>query len=471
MPASAIDPFATLRKDVHRALRDWHEADETTTPLGYLYLFRRLQRQGVGNARRVTNRLLLQAIETLEATYDTDARFLQARFLERLPIHRLANQLNIAESTVYVVQRQAIARLAAVIRTQEEAATQDQRKLLLQRLEAPTYTELFGVDEALDKLRRLMADPGPPWLFAIEGIGGIGKTTLADALLRRLITQGRTDEVGWVSARQQRLNLGGGLDPVPAPALTAEQLVTALAAQLLPELNSQTPPDKLLMTLQARLQATPHVVVIDNLETVGDVESLLPTLQTLVNPTKIILTSRRSLYSEPNIYHLRLPEMGPAVALQLIRQEARSSNLPELAAASDAELFPIYETVGGNPLALRLVVGQAHLYTLPSILYELQQARSRSAENLYEFIYRKAWEHLDPLSRQALLVMPLANPSGDEIDYLAEVGDLAIDELRTALSKLVTLNLVDARGGLYDRRYSIHGLTRTFLQEQVARWF
>jgi hypothetical protein len=35
---------------------------------------------------------------------------------------------------------------------------------------------------------------------------------------------------------------------------------------------------------------------------------------------------------------------------------------------------------------------------------------------------------------------------------------------------LVLLNLVDARGGLHERRYTIHSLTRTFLQEQVAKW-
>jgi hypothetical protein len=212
------------------------------------------------------------------------------------------------------------------------------------------------------------------------------------------------------------------------------------------------------------------VILVDNLETLVDVESLAPTLQTLANPTKFVLTSRRSLYSEPNLYHVRVPELSEPFALHLIRQEARLSNLPELAAGSDADLRPIFETVGGNPLALRLVVGQAHLYTLPSILYELKQARGKPAENLYEFIYRKAWEHLDPLSRQALLTLPLGNPAGDDIEYLAEVGDLAVDELRTALSKLVTFNLVDARGGLHERRYSIHSLTRTFLQQQVAKW-
>jgi hypothetical protein len=34
----------------------------------------------------------------------------------------------------------------------------------------------------------------------------------------------------------------------------------------------------------------------------------------------------------------------------------------------------------------------------------------------------------------------------------------------------VQLNLVDSRGDLKTRRYTIHNLTATFLQEQVVRW-
>lgn len=471
MQSQSAATDSTLRQDVHRALRNWHAADEEGGLLTHLCLYRRLQRQGGGSARRVTNGVLLQALEALSTTHEDEARVIQARFLDREPIHRLANRLNVADSTVYVVQRQAIDRLVDQIRQLEEAAVANQTARLLQRLEPSTYTELVGADHQIDRLAELIVTPTAPWLIAIEGIGGIGKTALADALLRRLIVTGRVDEVAWVSARQQRLNLGGGLTAVAAPVLTPDQLIAALADQLLPELPADTAPARALSMLRARLQALPHLIVVDNLETVLDVENLLPALHSLANPTKFLLTSRQSFYGEPNLYHLRMPELDEPVALRLIRQEARLSNLSELAASSDAELIPIVETVGGNPLALRLVVGQAHLYTLPSILYELRMAQGQPSENLYEYIYRKAWSHLDPLSRQALLIMPLGNPAGEEIEFLAEVGDLAVDELRTALSRLVMLNLVDARGGLYERRYSIHSLTRTFLQQQVARWF
>ena len=66
--------------------------------------------------------------------------------------------------------------------------------------------------------------------------------------------------------------------------------------------------------------------------------------------------------------------------------------------------------------------------------------------------------------------MPLVQAQGESLEYLAEISELPASAIRQALNKLVMLNLVDARGGINDRRFSIHGLTRTFLQEQVAKW-
>ena len=66
--------------------------------------------------------------------------------------------------------------------------------------------------------------------------------------------------------------------------------------------------------------------------------------------------------------------------------------------------------------------------------------------------------------------MPLVNPAGDDLEAIADVGAMTLDVVRSALNQLVTLNLVDTRGDANARRYSIHGLTRTFLQEQVLQW-
>lgn len=461
-----------LEQDVRQALKDWHSANHSASPLTYLYLWRKMQRAGYSAPRQATNQVLLEALAELKETHEADDQVLQMRFLDLLPIHQVANKLNVAESTVYYLQREAIRRLADTLRTQEDTASAAQKELLARRLPAATYVNLIGVETRLEQLIQTLVAPQPPWLVALEGIGGIGKTSLAHAAVQHLVQRGLLDEVGWVSAQATRFSLGGVIRAVEQPALRAEALIENILYQLAPEvaLGAASSTERLLGLLQARLKATPHLIVIDNLETLTDVESLLPTLQKLANPTKFLLTSRERMYAELSLFHLQVDELSEFDALRLVRQEAELSNLPVLATSPEADLRPIVETVGGNPLALRLVIGQTHIHPLKTILGDLRSARTQTVDHLYTYIYWQAWESLDELSRRVLLTMPLAHPQGEELDYLADVGALDADDVRLALNKLVTLNLVDARGGLHDRRYSIHGLTRTFLQNQVAKW-
>jgi hypothetical protein len=212
------------------------------------------------------------------------------------------------------------------------------------------------------------------------------------------------------------------------------------------------------------------MVVVDNLETAADIQNLLPVLHQLANPARFVLTTRHSLYGE-SVFHLAVPELAEADALRLVRQEAAQRNLSQLSAADDAQLRPIFLTVGGNALALRLVIGQAHVRSLPGILEDLAAARGAPVEQLYSYVYQAAWQRLDEPCRRALLAMPLIPPQGGSLEQIALISQLEPGALGDALGELVTLNLVDSRAPLLSRRrYSIHALTRTFLLEQVARW-
>ncbi|MEM7129681.1 MAG: NB-ARC domain-containing protein [Chloroflexota bacterium] len=454
-----------------QALKEWHSTDQENNTLANLYLFRKVQREEKLMPRQVTNIVLRNGIASMHQSYGKEAELLEARFMDSLSIQNLANKHNVAESTVYAMQRTAIDRLANILEHEEEQASAAQKTLLHQRIEAASYENLIGVESLLQSLLPKIMATEPPWFISLEGIGGIGKTSVAHKLLTIIIDQGIFDEIGWVSARQRHLNLGGGMDEVPEPALTSEALVEKLVEQLLPEYQaSELTMEQQLRMLQTLLKDTPHLIVIDNLETLVDVETLLPTLQKLTNPSRFILTSRASLYARTTVFHFAIPELNEEDSLALIRQEARMSNLSELAESSDEEIQPIFGLVGGNPLALRLVVGQNHIYPLDKILEDISTARSDSSQNLYRYIYENAWHSLDSLSQKALMMMPLGNPSGDDIDFLAEVGELSVGDIRMGLNHLVRLNLVDARGGLNERRYSIHSLTRSFLHERVLGW-
>lgn len=471
MPRKSQTASPVLRNQLHQALVEWRQSGTLGNSLQDLLLFKQA-RTAVATAQQANHQLLWQALDALQGQDAQAATLLRRHFYDNELAEQLAHALNWSESTYYRKQNEALDRLTSIVQTLEAQARTAHQAAQLQRLEPPTYTHLIGVAEHLDHLAQVLAKPGPPWLVAIVGLGGLGKTTLADALARHLLTQGMSEAVAWVTARQQTFNLGGSIQPLPKPVLTADALAEALFAQVLDGVTK--PPTfssaDTLNALTQRLQTQPHLVFIDNLETVLDLESLLPFLRRLANPTRFVLTTRHSLYAEADIYHFPLPELSLPQALALIRHEAQVRNLPQVSQAQDHELQPIHGAVGGNPLAIRLVVGQLHVHALKTVLDDLTAAQSNQADSFYTFVYRRAWENLRELERNTLLAMPMVTEEGGTLDYLAAVSGLTPGELKQALDQLVALNLVDSRGDLHERRYSIHNLTRTFLHKQVAKW-
>ncbi len=193
-------------------------------------------------------------------------------------------------------------------------------------------------------------------------------------------------------------------------------------------------PQQALDTFRERLRQ-PHLIVVwNNLETLQDVKSpIAGELRYLAGPSKFVLTSRHSLFHEPGVRHYTMAELVPLDAMRLVRVEARLRGLSELEAAGDDELMPIYRIVGGNPLALRLVVGQVHTHTLDGVLADLAAARGERAEELFSFIFGRAWDSLDRLDRTVFVAMPLLAERGGTIDDLAALTQLDPGDVHDAV--------------------------------------
>jgi hypothetical protein len=160
--------------------------------------------------------------------------------------------------------------------------------------------------------------------------------------------------------------------------------------------------------------------------------------------------------------------LSQADAAALLKYEAETRDLPALAQASPAQLESIYQVVGGNPLALKLVAGQLSVLPLAQVLDTLRQAGSKTVEDLYTYIYWQAWELLSPAGKQTLVVMPLAQEGSFE--EVMEESELDAAQAGQALRELAGLSLVEVGGDLERPRYSIHRLTETFLLNEVIKW-
>ncbi len=463
-----------LPNAVRIALRRWYAGQQEDLPWReMLTVTQHLAGSPVPNPDLAVKEVLLQAMKTMEEHAGGEAaQILRLRFLDDLTAAATANRLNLTQDMVYKRQRAAIQDLASAIWQAELEARSLRQMRLVGRLEIKEPPRLFGVDHKLDELTTTLTTAGSPWLVAVVGIGGIGKTALADAAVRALSLSPAFADIAWVSARQERFTLWDGLHegPQSAPALTVEALLDAIIEQFSFLDLARVPLAQKQDHIRARLKAAPYLVVVDNLETAADYRALVPDLQGLVNPTRFLLTSRHRLHDYPGVHNLSLDEISAADSLALLRHEARERGLAEVAAAPDDTLLQVYEVTGGNPLALKLLMGQMHTLSLSRVVDDLRQARGRRVEELYRFIYWRSWHLLDGHARRVLAAMPLVAESGGGLAHIAALSELADESLAAALKQLVTLCLVNVLGTVEARRYSIHRLTETFLLNEVLKW-
>lgn len=462
----------TLQENVLQALTDWHQPYRQSSPLQGIYVYGKVLEEYHGNIQQATNTILQRALERLAYDHEEYAAVLQSRYIDNEKVESAAGRMNISEATFHRKRNEALPLLVEALLRIDQDAQVTYRSQMEGRLAPSSYTHYFGREEVTDSLITLLTQQSSPWIATIVGIGGIGKTSLADTITRHLIQQATFFEIGWVTASQSVFNAGGKILSLSQPTLSTAALVEKLCIQLIPgyKSNPKSSSEENLVMLEHRLKSAPCLIVIDNLETLADIEVLLPLLRRLSNPTKFLLTTRHSLYDEPDIYHLKVPELIWKDALSLMRWEAEQRNIQSVLIAGDVDLYPIYETVGGNPLALRLVIGLLHRHPLKGVLADLVAAHGSQIEALYTHIYGQSWLRLGPIEQDVLIAMPLVSEEGGRFDMLAAMCELNESTLRQALDTLVTFNLIEARGDLYERRYTIHSLTRAFLHEQVIRW-
>lgn len=457
-------------KRIHQALRSWYK-QEAENGLTELLLAQEIKKQQENAPPRlISNQILMSGLDRLR-TLDTEAvDIIERRFHNTETAREIAYSYNVTADVIYQRQRAAIEQLAHVIWTQELALRDEQVQRISARLEAPTYTRLFGVEENLEVLRERLTHNEEPWILAVEGMGGIGKTSLADALARRLAHEIHFRNIAWITVRQRLFRLTGDVKTASKrPNLTPAGLVDRLLDQFALKSLQRHPPKEKLAGLRSYLKENRALIVIDNLETITDYHALIPRLRELTNPSKFLITTRYSLQGESGVYIYPLKPLSQEATAALIRYEARNQGLLELAQAPEDVLATLYRVTGGNPLAVKLIVGKLHTFSLPVVLERLTEAQGKSVQKLLDFLHAEAWRSLRSDAQrlmQALLLMP---ESGGTLEQLAAATDSTTSDAAAHLKTLTQRSLVNVQGGLQEKRYALHQLTRTFVERIVTQ--
>ncbi len=320
------------------------------------------------------------------------------------------------------------------------------------------------MDEVLARLLDYLSDHDRHWVISLDGMAGLGKTTLAREAAGRLAETDRFADIAWVVVRPVAYT---SRDPrqLDLPALTCGQVLDTIASQLggidLSPLPLPTKRDR----ARDMLHAGSCLVVLDNLETAMDCGAWPDWFWDMADPSKFLLTSRHWLESDVGPSVISLDQLAEPESLALIRHEARLRGLQEVADASDDALQPILAVTGGNPLAIKLVVGQLVSLPLSQILAALQSAQP-GTDSLYQYLYRVSWDLISAPAQHLLRRMAELPAGGGTWEGLSAISGLFGDDLNLAIEELATHSLVQAVG--LEKTYSLHPLTHHFAVSQVA---
>ncbi len=474
---SGDDP--QLLSELRRALKRWHRPTLGDTALAgsLANVQRRLSAEpwlSRSNALRQTVRTALTSLRETRRAKEAD--LLERHYLRNESVIRLVETYHLSERSLYYRLHEALVALAHVLWSLEQAeasaepdalpAPEGTQALLRGRhLPPQTYTHLFGMELALTRLLEYLNDPEGCWVISLDGMAGLGKTALAREAAGRVARTDRFADIAWVTVRPAAYTSHDPLQ-LDIPALTCGQVLDAIAGQLggadLGPLPLPAKRDRARELLAGRA----CLIVLDNLETALDCGQWPDWFWEMAQPSKFLLTSRHWLRVDVGHQVLRLDQLPEMESLVLIRHDAHRRGLTEVAEASDDALRPILAVTGGNPLAIKLVVGQLVSLPLSRILAALEAAHP-GADPFYQYLYRVSWDLVSTPAQHLLRRMAEMQACEASWEDLAALSGLRGDDLNRAIEELATHSLMQTAG--FEKTYSLHPLTRHFALSQAAR--
>ncbi|BEL02951.1 BTAD domain-containing putative transcriptional regulator [Actinoplanes sichuanensis] len=304
--------------------------------------------------------------------------------------------------------------------------------------------DFAGRGAELDAIR-----PGfPQNVVTIDGMAGVGKTTLAVRAAHRL-ADGFPDGQLFVDLRANT----AGQDPVAAPA-ALEILLRQLGVTEIPRTEQER---SALWRAETRRRRV--LVVIDNAADEAHVRPLLPG----ASDSLMLITSRRRLIDIDGARAFSVDVLPADDATALF-----GSIVGERAAAEPDAVREVLDLCGHLPLAIRLAAARLQhrpRWTVAYLAGRLRLADLATAERSVTAAFTVSYEHLAEPEQRMFRLLGLAPGRDIEPQAAAALADLPVIEAEDLLEGLLdTHMLVQREPG----RYTMHDLLREHARTLAA---
>ncbi len=291
-------------------------------------------------------------------------------------------------------------------------------------------------------------------LVTLLGIGGIGKTNLAQVI-----------------ARSRLQDYQDGVFFVPLESLTDAEFV----AQAIVNVTGISQPDETrpaLLTLADYFKDRHCLIVLDNFEHILPAAADVAHLLTACPYIQILVTSREQL----NLTNEHIVQMvglsyddDESPAAQLFALNAQQINPAFVLKDHSAAVARIYQLVDGLPLAIVLAASWTQFLTPQDIADRIEANIDFLTSNRRDIperhkginaLLHSAWDALSAVERAVMLRLAVF-PGHFDADAAQAIAGANIQ----ALSGLVSKSLVEVD---VDGRYHLHELLRRFTYQQIA---
>ena len=325
--------------------------------------------------------------------------------------------------------------------------------VVYQNLVTPNYLEFVGREKQLKLLLQYLADERI-YRISVEGIGGVGKTSLILEVAYRCLQTKEFKAIIFTSAQQQRLKVRQIL-PCLQQQRTLEDVFHTIANTLKkPQILQGNFANRLKNVINT-LQQLPTLLIFDNLETYEDLENILAFIYELPPTVKVITTSREKILLE-DFQTIEIAPLPESEALELIEHHLKRKKLTLQA----PQLEKLYQNTGGVPAAIVYAIGQLTAgYSLETILPSMTLVTADFAR----FYFEKAIDSIADKPAYRFLMTIAIFPQGATKEAIIFVsGFQETSSVETELANLQQLNLIT-----HQQRSQMLPLTREYTLTQL----
>lgn len=407
-------------------------------------------------------------VTSKDGAYERDGRFKKA-FAEAVWLVRSGSRSRPASQEELRALLRDRQRPSASLSPTHQVWPSDSEPPVHHNLPRPNFVNFIGREAEIRDIRKALAHDRA-WVVSIEGIGGVGKTALAQKIALDLVSQAfRSGEsqwkfVIWVSAKESVLDSDAQVEQVEPGFRNLDQLIEVVL-QVTGFLDEESSTEERLEEAKEVLKTFPSLLVVDNLETVSDkgIEEFV--VDHLPAPSKAIITSRHRTAHRGG-FTIPLKGMDEEQGVQLLREAALHQGSSVIESASRSKLSEIIRLTGGIPLALKLVVGQTALgANLDVVIDRLMHNRSAP---ILDFCFDEVYRDLVPGSKRLLGALAQFEWPAT-LEEAAMISGIAHRRASRCIEPLVRLSLVEERFDDSRRAqvYSLLPLTRNFADRQA----